>query len=81
MSDQTYLILLEIYLVSGTTWLFIALLNHRVNKLAISFTKLFRPKWTEKHLQIFNIALLSVFVPLTIYSTLNLMGLPAASSR
>ncbi len=81
MSDMTFGIFFEVYLVAGTAFLFFALLNRRFNQWLLPLNRAFRPNWSEKHFQILKIFLLVIFVPLTIFNSLSLLGISLWNSR
>jgi hypothetical protein len=75
MSDETFSLLFEIYLVAGTTLLFLVLLNGRLRQRSVRFAQRFRPTFSETHALVTIIILLIVFVPLTVLSTFHRLGL------
>ena len=81
MNDMTFRIMFEVYLVASTTFLFLALLNRRIKRVLSTFDQAFRPNWSERHFQLLKIFLLIVFVPLTIFNTMDLLGIPPWSLR
>jgi hypothetical protein len=76
MSDETFSLLFEIYLVSGTTFLFLALLNRRLRQWLVRCGQRFRASYGATDAVVTIIILLVVFVPLTILHTIA-MFLPA----
>ena len=81
MSDLTFGIFFEIYLLASTAFLFFALLNRRLNRWLLPMNRAFRPNWSEKHFQLLKIFLLVIFVPLTIFNTLELFGISTWNLR
>ncbi len=79
MSDATFQIFFEIYLLASSTFLFLALLNTKVRDAMRPLERL-RPI-SETQSKILKIVLLIVFVPLTIYNTLGLLGVYTVNSK
>ena len=71
MSDATFQLLFEIYLVAGTTFLFLNLFNRRLRQMSVHFGQRLRPSYSDTRALITIVILLIVFVPLTILSTLH----------
>jgi len=75
MSGETFGLLFEIYLVAGTTLLFIGLFNHPWRQTWVRYSQRFRPSYGERDALITIIILLVGFVPLTILSTIHRLGI------
>ena len=75
MSDATFQLLFEIYLVAGTTFLFLNLFNRRLRQRSVRFGQRLRPSYSDTQAIITIVILLIVFVPLTILSTFHRLGL------
>lgn len=75
MSDETFSLLFEIYLVAGTALLLLALLNRRLRQRLVSSGQRFRPAYGETDALVTIIVLLIVFVPLMILSTFHRLSI------
>jgi hypothetical protein len=70
MTDLTWSIAFESYLLLGTGWLILLLVDRTLNQRMIRWAQTFRPWWTETHSKFVTILLLCIFLPLTIYNTM-----------
>jgi hypothetical protein len=75
MSDLTWSIVFESYLLLGTGWLLLLLIDRRISYRMLRWAQAFRPWWTERHSRFVTILLLCIFLPLTIYNTMIFFGL------
>jgi hypothetical protein len=75
MSDEIFSLLFEVYLVAGTIFLFITLLNRRLRQRLVRFGQRIRHNYSETDALVTIIILLIVFVPLTVLSTFHRLGL------
>jgi hypothetical protein len=75
MSDETFQLLFEIYLVTGTAFLLVNLLHRPLRRRLVRIGQRFRPTYSETEALVTIIILLIAFVPLTILSTTHRLGI------
>ena len=81
MSDHTFSIVFEIYLIAGIMFLIAAWFNDRLWRIMLALGRIRHPHSKEWRWRLLVLFLLAVFIPLTINNTLNLLSSTPVASQ